>query len=206
MRSVTFYDSGGHIPSEEIRHKEFENSDRFPHIEVGYHYLILYPDIQKLHKVYSDYIKGQIQEESNSIILILPYFDTTEKVRDVLESNGVNVTKREREGSLVIVDIEKVINSLYFELTDVQRLEGFAKQIESKHQGNTILVVADMSAFNHLKKSKELLEYERTLHKDLSVRKWKELCFYHEHDFRAMFTEEEVSELLEYHRDRVITV
>jgi hypothetical protein len=107
---------------------------------------------------------------------------------------------------LVIVDIEKVINSLYFELSEAQRLEGFAKQIASNHQGKTILVVADMSAFNHLKKSKELLEYERTLHKDRRVRKWKELSLYHEHDFRAMFTEEEVNELFEYHKDRVITV
>jgi hypothetical protein len=159
-----------------------------------------------LHKVYSEYIRGQIQEQPDSVILVLPYFDTTEKVREVLESDGVNVTERERLGSLVIVDIEKVIKSSYFELTDVQRLQGFTNQIENKHQGKTILVVADMSAFNHLKKSKELLEYERTLHKDLRVRKWKELCFYHEHDFRAMFTEEEVSELLEYHKDRVITV
>jgi len=206
MRSVIFHDSGDHMPSEARCHNEFENSGKFPRIEVGHHYLILYPDIQRLHKVYSEYIKGQIQEEPSSIILVLPYFDTTEKVRDVLESNGINVKEREREGSLVIVDIEKVINSLYFELTDVQRLKGFAKQIETKHQGKTILVVADMSAFNHLKKSKELLEYERTLQKDLGVRKWKELCFYHEHDFRAMFTEEEVSELLDYHRDRVITV
>jgi hypothetical protein len=206
MRSVIFHDSGDHMPSEARCHNEFENSGKFPRIEVGHHHLILYPDSQRLHKVYSEYIKGQIQEEPNSIILVLPYFDTTEKVRDVLESNGVDVTERERRGSLVIVDIEKVINSLYFELSDVQRLEGFTKQIESKHQGKTILVIADMSVFNHLKKSKELLEYERTLHKDLRVRKWKELCFYHEHDFRAMFTEEEVNELLEYHKDRVITV
>jgi hypothetical protein len=95
MRPVIFYDSGDHMPSEERRHNEFENSGRFPRIEVGHHYLILYPDIQKLHKVYSDYIKGQIQEEPESIILVLPYFDTTEKVRDLLESNGVNVRQRE---------------------------------------------------------------------------------------------------------------
>jgi DcmR-like sensory protein len=206
MRSVTFNDPGDHVPSEDRRHNEFENSCRFPHIEVGHHYLILYPDSQKLHEVYSDYIQCQIQEEPNSIILVLPYFDTTEKVGEILESNGVDVAEREKQGSLVIVDIVKVINSSYFELTNVQRLEGFTKQIESNHQGKTILVVADMSVFNHLKKSKELLEYERTLHKDLRVRKWKELCFYHEHDFRAMFTEEEVNELLDYHKDRVITV
>jgi hypothetical protein len=107
---------------------------------------------------------------------------------------------------LVIVDIEKVIHSSYFELTDVERLEGFTKEIQNKHQGKNILVVADMSAFNHLKKSKELLEYERTLHNELGIRKWKELCFYNERDFKAMFTKEEVDELVEYHKDRVIKV
>jgi hypothetical protein len=187
-------------------HDVFENTTRFPRIELGHHYLVLYPDIQKLRKVYSDYVKGQIQEEPDSVTLVLPYFDTTENVRDALESKGVNVTEREQQGSLIIVDIEKVIKSTYFELTDAQRLEGFAKQIESKHHGKTILVVADMSAFNHLKKSKELLEYERNLHKNLRIRNWKELCLYHERDFKAMFTEDEVNELLEFHKDRVITV
>jgi len=55
---------GGSSPTtpdwDERRDHEFEKTDRFPHIEVGHHYLILYPDIQKLHKVYSEYIKGQI--------------------------------------------------------------------------------------------------------------------------------------------------
>jgi KaiC/GvpD/RAD55 family RecA-like ATPase len=188
------------------RNDEFENTTRFHRIELGHHYLVLYPDIQKSREVYSDYVKGQIQEEPDSVTLVLPYFDTTEKVRDVLESKGVNVTEHEKEGSLIIVDIEKVIKSSYFELTDAQRLEGFAKQIESKHQGKTILVIADMSVFNHLNKSKELLQYERNLHKDLRIRNWKELCLYHEKDFRAMFAGDEVNELLEFHKDRVITV
>jgi len=208
MRAFVFHDSGSgnNFPAYKSRHNEFGNAHGLPHIERGHHYLVLYPNIEKSREVYSDYVKGQFQQEPDSVILVLPYYDTTEKVRDILESKGVNVTEHVKEGSLVIVDIEKVIKSTYFELTDAQRLEGFAKQIESKNQGKSILVVADMSVFNHLKKCEELLEYERILHKELRIRNWKELCLYHEKDFRVMFTEEEVNELLEFHKDRVITV
>ncbi len=59
-----------------------------------------------------------------------------------------------------------------------------------------------MSVFHHIKKTSELLEYEKTLHKDLKVEKWKELCLYHKNDFRSIFTEEESNELMEYHGDQ----
>jgi len=63
-----------------------------------------------------------------------------------------------------------------------------------------------MSVFHHLKKGSDLLDYERTLHQDLKVEKWKELCFYNERDFDIMFTKLQAEELLGYHKDRVITV
>jgi MEDS: MEthanogen/methylotroph, DcmR Sensory domain len=201
MHSVIF-----HGPNSSKGSDESGRPGRFSHIEVGHHYFILYPDLRALHRVYSEYVSSEIQEQPNSVVLILPYFDTTGKVREVLEADGIDVRAHERQGLLVIVDIQKVINSSYFELSDVERLEGFTKQIESRYQGKTILVVADMSVFYHLKKSQQLLDYERKLHKDLRVRKWKELCLYNERDFRAMFTEEQVNELLEYHKDRVIAV
>jgi hypothetical protein len=43
-----------------------------------------------------------------------------------------------------------------------------------------------------------------TLHKNLKVEKWKELCLYHERDFNLMFTDKEATELLEYHKDKVV--
>jgi hypothetical protein len=63
-----------------------------------------------------------------------------------------------------------------------------------------------MSVFHYPKKGSDLLDYERTLHKDLKVEKWKELCFYNERDFDIMFTKVQAKELLGYHRDRVITL
>jgi len=60
--------------------------------------------------------------------------------------------------------------------------------------------------FHHINKAPQLLEYEKDLHKDLKVEGWKELCFYHQRDFEGMFSEEQSGKLMEYHRDKVITV
>ena len=57
--------------------------------------------------------------------------------------------------------------------------------------------------FNHLHKPAELLECE-TLHKDLQVERWKELCLYSKRDFETMFTKDESKTLMEYHKDKVI--
>jgi MEDS: MEthanogen/methylotroph, DcmR Sensory domain len=186
--------------------KEHSISQKLVSVPFGYHYLILYSNIGIARKVYSAYIKAQINVQPQSVIVILPYYDTSEKVREVLEAEGVAVRGIEKEGKLIIVDIAKVINNPYYAVSEMDRLRAFTRHIENEHTGKSVFVIADMSAFNHLKKRRELLDYERNLHKYPEAEKWKELCFYHEHDFKVMFTEEQANELLEYHKDRVITV
>jgi hypothetical protein len=198
---LTYFDSGS-----KENHDYDEVSSRLVNAPVGHHYLVLYSDIQKLRKVYSMYVKGQMEANSNSVIVLLPYYDSTDMAREVLESKGINVRENERRGSLVIVDIEDVIINPYFKGPDIEKLREFTKEIESKAQGKTIFVIADMSVFHHLKKGSDLLDYERNLHKDLKVEKWKELCLYNERDFDIMFTKVQAEELLGYHNDRVITV
>lgn len=144
--------------------------------------------------------------QPQSVIVMLPYYDTSEKVREVLEAEGVHVRGNEKEGNLIIIDIEKVINNPYYAVSEVERLRAFTRDVENEHPGKSVFVIADMSAFNHLKKRRELLDYERNLHKYPEAEKWKELCFYHEHDFKVMFTEEQANELLEYYEGRVITI
>ena len=201
MYTLTYFDSGS-----QENHEYDELSGRLVNVPVGHHYLVLYSDIQKLRKVYSIYVKGQMEANPNSVIVLLPYYDSTDKAREVLESKGIDVRENERRGSLIIVDIEEVITNPYFKGPDIEKLREFTKEIESKAQGKTIFVIADMSVFHHLKKVSDLLDYERTLHKDLKVEKWKELCFYNERDFDTMFTKVQAEELLGYHNDRVITV
>jgi hypothetical protein len=186
------------------REDESQVSSELVKVPLGHHYLVLYSDIQKLRKLLSYYVKGQIEYHPNSVIVILPYFDTTEKLREILESQGIDVKENQKSGTLFIVDIETVIRNASLRGSYVEKLREFIKEIESKAEGKTVFVVADMSVFRSLGKARELLDYERQLHKELRVEKWKELCFYNQRDFHTMFTKEESEELLEYHNDRVM--
>jgi DNA polymerase elongation subunit (family B) len=205
MDSLIYFDSGNRGETDKDS-KEHSISQRLVSVPFGYHYLILYSNIGKARMVYAEYIKAQIEVQPDSVIIMLPFYDTSDKVREVLKSEGVDVKGFEKDGNLIIVDIEKVINNPYYAVSEVERLRAFIRHIENEHPGKSVFVIADMSAFNHLKKCRELLDYERNLHKYQEAEKWKELCFYHKNDFQSMFTEKQAYELLDYHKDQVITV
>jgi hypothetical protein len=185
---------------------EDEISDRLLRVPPGHHYLILYPDIETMRKVYASYIKRQLEEQPESVVLFLSYYDTTDSVRNVLSSKGIRVKEREQTGSMIILDIMKVLDNPYFQVPDIEKLRELARKIEKQFSGKTIFIIADMSVFNHTKKASEILEYEKTLHKDLQVERWKELCFYNKRDFETMFTKSESNTLMEYHKDKVIVM
>jgi MEDS: MEthanogen/methylotroph, DcmR Sensory domain len=116
---------------------------------------------KKVRRIYAAYIKKQIEEHPDSIVLVFPYYDNTNAVREELTSEGLNTVELEMSGALVIVDITKIVKSQYFQVPEVERLSEFIKLVEDKNKNKTVFVVADMSVFHHLKKSKELLEYEK---------------------------------------------
>ena len=191
-------------PNSNKRPNEDEISDQLLHVPIGHHYLILYPDLETMRRVYASYIKRQLEEQPNSVVLFLSYYDTTDNVRLVLSSKGVQVKEREKNGSMIILDIMNVLHNPYFQVPDIEKLRELARKTEKQFGDKTIFIIADMSVFNHTKKASEVLEYEKTLHKDLKVERWKELCFYNKRDFEIMFTEEESKRLMEYHKDKVI--
>ena len=90
-------------------------------LPLGYHCLILYPNIETIRKIYAEYIHLMI-EENNVAILFLSYYDTTDNVRSILSSKDIHVKEREKEGSMIILDIMKVIESLLFEVPDIEKL------------------------------------------------------------------------------------
>jgi hypothetical protein len=93
---------------------EDEISDRLLRVPPGHHYLILYPDIETMRKVYASYIKRQLEEQPESVVLFLSYYDTTDSVRSVLSSKGIRVKEREQNGSMIILDIMKVLHNPIF--------------------------------------------------------------------------------------------
>jgi hypothetical protein len=193
-------------PNSNKRLNEDEISDRLLHLPTGHHYLILYPDLETMRKVYASYIKRQLEEQPDSVVLFLSYYDTTDSVRHFLNSKGIRVKEREQTGSMIILDIMKVLDNPYFQVPDIEKLRELARKIEKQFSGKTIFIIADMSVFNHTKKASEILEYEKTLHKDLKVERWKELCLYNKRDFETMFTKDESNTLMEYHKDKVIVM
>ena len=71
-------------PNSNKRLYEDEISDQLLHVPTGHHYLILYPNIETMRKVYASYIKRQLEEQPNSVVLFLSYYDTTDTVRSAL--------------------------------------------------------------------------------------------------------------------------
>jgi hypothetical protein len=207
MNALANGNSGNSKPTDNKKSPaEDEISDRLLHVPPGHHYLILYPNIETMRKLYSGYVKKQLEEQPDSVVLFLSYYDTTDNVRSVLSSKGVLVKELEKNGTLIILDIMKVLQYPYFEVPDIEKLRELARKTEKQFGDKSIFIIADMSVFNHTKKASELLEYEKTLHKDLKIERWKELCMYNKRDFETMFTEAESNTLMEYHKDKVVLV
>jgi hypothetical protein len=180
--------------------------DKLLNLPSGHHYLIVYSNMVKMRKIYANYIKKQMEQVPDAVVLVLTYYETTNKIRDTFNMIGLDVKDYEKKGSIIKLDIMKVIKHPFYKFSDVERLRELARKIENRFKDRSIFIMADMSVFNHLKKSSELLEYERTLHEILRIERLKEFCLYNKLDLEKMFAEDQRNTLIEYHRDKVIFV
>ena len=100
VRNIDHYDNINHI-LETILQADY-----------GSHYIIVYPDLLTLRKIYNSYSKMQL-ENKKDIVLLLPFYETTESVRKILSGSfhdaisSLDIGKNEKDGSLVIVDSKK---------------------------------------------------------------------------------------------------
>jgi hypothetical protein len=161
--------------------------------EYGAHHIIIYSDLLTLRELYSNYIKKQI-EENNEMILINPFYETTDSVRQILSKNGVNVSKYEKEKMLVIIDSLK----MYFSqqqpnILFVKSLAKYAKQMGK----NCLSVLGDLGAYPHRSKYDNLVDYELSLPSMYDV-DMKGFCLYHQKDFDK-FSDEQKQKLIKHH-------
>ena len=178
-------------------------NDTLHHItqaEDGAHYMIIYPDLEKLRELYSEYIHKQV-EDKNEIVLINPFYETTDSVRNVLSekyNNGINdVSKREQEKSLIIADAleryfgEQNMDDKSFKMSLVNHTKKIGK--------SGLSILGDMGAYHHRSKNDELVDYELSL-----PRKYEDgialkgFCLYHQKDFDK-FSDEQKQKLIEHH-------
>ena len=174
-------------------------------LPLGYHCLILYPNIETIRKIYTEYIH-LIIEENNVAILFLPYYDTTDKVRQDLKTKGLDVRKFEQNNSLTLIDFTKVVDNPYLGLPAAFGLKEFINKIQAYNKNKKLVVIADMSFYNHSKNIDDILRYERLSDDGYCNENWRQLCLYHKLDFHLMFTEEQKQKIFDYHKDEVIVI
>jgi hypothetical protein len=125
------------------------------------HYSIVYPDLATLRKLYSSYINTALNEK-NETVIILPFFETTDNVRRILEQSefDIDVTKHERQGSLIIIDSLKG----YFGSPGVMSLINQGLEHARTLEKNGLTALGDMESFFHThKEDNSLIEHELSL-------------------------------------------
>ena len=162
-------------------------NDALDHIsksEHGTHFIIIYPDLDTLREIYSNYVHKQIKE-NNEIVVVNPFYETTDSVREVLSEkfdDGIsNVSKYEKEESLMIADaLEEYLGDqplIYIK----KGLANYAKMGK-----NGVSVLADLG-----------VDYELSLPTKYDVQ-MKGFCLYHQKDFDK-FSDEQKQKLIEHH-------
>jgi hypothetical protein len=163
--------------------------------EIGSHFLVQYPDLPTLREMYSHYIKSAVPDD-NEIVVILPFYETTDNVRRILSEDSacIDVRKYEKEQRLLIMD------SLRGYFGSAEGLMPFVKQtVEyAKNSGReNVSVLGDMGSFFYYKKKDDLIGWEMELPRKFDMN-LKGLCLYHERDF-ARLSEAEKQQLLKHH-------
>jgi len=124
----------------------------------GEHVLLVYPDIGTLRKIYCEYAKLEIKE--NNIVLLFPFYETTDSVRLALFNDGIGIEKY--EGSLSIMIIQSM--RAYFESgIDFSSFLQMTAASAVKYGKSGVAVLADLGPFFLTEKERELVEYEKGL-------------------------------------------
>lgn len=79
-------------------------------------------------------------------------------------------------------------------------------KIQSRIGGKTLVVIADMSIYNHVRKVEYLQEYEELPHSEYGIERWKEFCLYNRLDFNLMFSEKQKQKVFEFHKNRTFII
>jgi len=171
--------------------------------EYGVHDMIIYPNHIAFRKFYSFYTIKQI-EEKNEFIRIMPFYETTDSVRQTLfeKSHIIDNSKNETDNSFATMDSLKYYFGNSKNIGAEQPLENMvecAKKLGKKG----LSVIGDLGIFSYKGKIPELVDYELSLTKyyDLDI---KCLCLYHQQDFNNL-TDEQKQSLFEHH-DEVMNI
>jgi hypothetical protein len=180
--------------------------------DFGSHYTVIYPNLAILREIYSNYTLTQV-EENNEIVVLIPYYETTDSVRSVLQksmhsssynntnTNNVNkIRKYEKENRLVIIDSVKAYFTSKIGLeTFIQNLVQQAKTTSR----NGVSVITDAGSYSLFEIRDSLVEYELNLPSHYNDVPLKRFCIYNQAELN-MLPEEKKQKLLKHHTANLI--
>ena len=165
--------------------------------------MLVYPDLHTFRRIYGQFTRAQL--DNNGVVLLIPYYETTDSVRQVLSQLGIDVRKCEQNHSLVIVDSVKA----YFHSDiDIKSLiETMAE--DSKRMGRKgVSIIGDMGSFFLYEKQNQMIEYETELQLDEKKNaansvEIKGICAYHKDTFNTLKKKEQ-QVLFEHHAKNLV--
>jgi hypothetical protein len=153
--------------------------------EFGEHNILTYPDYDSLRELYARHCKQRL-EKGNEIVVILPHYLTPVSIRLAMQELEIDVNKHEQDQTLVIMDaVSTMFNPSPNDF--VEYLQGLEHRARAKNKDG-ICILADMGAFYHMRKEKEIMQYESSIPQKSSLKSTL-LCIYHNHDFERLSKE-----------------
>ena len=200
--------------------------NQISHREFDIHNILIYPSLNGFREIYSSFVKKHLVYD-NRIVLFLTYYETVDKVREVLSSDGIGnsaktkedktgnnynnnntmvISEYEKEGSFIIKDgVEVYTSGPGNNNTMLSLIEELVKRAESLGKDG-LAVIADLGPFyHHFDDIQKLVDYELSLPPpQYDSKKLKGVCVYHKEDFEKRLTEEQKQKLLQHHRQAFI--
>jgi len=132
----------------------------------GFHQIVVYPsNIEMLRELYSHYI-NRLLEDSNEMVIFLPYHESSESVKNILDLFNSNMDKNndnKNNNDKDIIDIKKYINNGSLVIIDSNKI---SLNLEHKNQNenDTMINKNNINSFpsllrmsiSHAKKLKKI--------------------------------------------------
>ena len=168
--------------------------------------MLVYPDLPTFRRIYGQFTKGQLDD--NGVVVLFPYYETTDSFRQVLSQLCIDVMKCEHNRSLVIVDSVKT----YFHSNiDIKSLPKMMAGGSKKMGRKGVSIIGDMGSFFLYEKQNQMIEYETELqldekkNDDANSVKVKGICAYHKDNFKTLKKKEQQA-LFEHHNTNLVVV
>jgi hypothetical protein len=166
--------------------------------------MLVYPDLHTFRRIYGQFTKARLDD--NEVVILIPYYETTDSVRHILSQLGIDVRKCEQNRSLVIVDSVKA----YFHSDiDIKSLPKMMAEGSKRMGKKGVSIIGDMGSFFLYEKQNQMMEYETELkldgkeNDDANTVRIKGLCSYHKDTFNTLKKKEQQA-LFEHHQTNLV--